>query len=460
MDKSKAAIYLRISRDIEGDAHGVDSQLLRCRKYAEQHELNVVKVYEDNDITASGTKTRPQFEQLLKDVANKDVSLVLAVDTDRLHRNLGDYVRLNEALAAGGAALVTINGGVVDLTTSSGILQADIMASVHANEVRHMSERGLASQEYRAGLGLYRGPAPFGYANKGKGVIEPIPDEAAVVKDVARRILSGESLMSIAKRVEASGVKSRQGVKWTATTIRKMVLAPTQAGLVTRHGEILGRGKWDPNIDEADWYQIKALLEDPARRTQQGQERRWQGSGVYKCGVCGAGLKGKTHKHRGNYTAYVCPNNHLTVNQVVLDEFIEDVVVGYLDKPENRLEVSRGDGDELPALLDERRALMQRSDELGALVATGDITPAQLKRANKVIGEKLDELNGRIAVLQEAGAPVAVLLDAEDVRAAWGRLSADKRALIIDALMDVTINRASHRGREFDYSRVNIEWKA
>lgn len=460
MDGSKTAIYLRISRDIEGDAHGVDSQLLRCRKYAEQHKLNVVKVYEDNDITASGTKTRPQFEQLLKDIANKNVSLVLAVDTDRLHRNLGDYVRLNEALAAGGAALVTINGGVVDLTTSSGILQADIMASVHANEVRHMSERGLASQEYRAGLGLYRGPAPFGYANKGKGVIEPIPDEAAVVKDVARRILSGESLISIAKRVEASGVKSRHGVKWTATTIRKMILGPTQAGLVTRHGEILGRGKWEPNIDEADWYQIKALLEDPARRTQQGQERRWQGSGVYKCGVCGTGLKGKTHKHRGNYTAYVCPNNHLTVNQVVLDEFIENVVVGYLDKPENRLEVTRGDGDELPKLLDERQALLQRSDELGALVATGDITPAQLKRANKIIGEKLDELNGRIAVLQEAGAPVSVLLDAEDVRVEWGWLSADERARLIDMLMDVTINRASHRGREFDYSRVNIELKA
>lgn len=460
MDKTKAAIYLRISRDLAGDAHGVDSQLLRCRKYAQQHDLNVVKVYEDNDITASGSKTRPQFEQLLTDLRDKKLTLVLAVDTDRLHRNLGDYVRLNEALAQAGAALVTINGGVVDLTTSSGILQADIMASVHANEVRHMSERGVASQEYRAGLGLFRGPAPFGYTNKGKGVIEPEPTEAAVVKDVARRLLSGESLMSIAKRVEASGVKSRRGVKWTATTLRKMILGPTQAGLVTHHGQILGRGKWEPNIDEADWYQIKALLEDPARRTQQGQERRWQGSGVYRCDVCGAGLKGKTHKHRGGYTAYVCPNNHLTVNQVVLDEYIEDVVIAYLDNPDAPLTATRGGGDELPGLLEKRRALMARSDNLGALVATGDITPAQLKRANEVLAAELQDLDVKIAKHQDTGGPLTVLLGADDLRACWARFSPDEKAQTIGTLMDVTIGRASHKGREFDYSRVHINWKA
>lgn len=460
MDKSKAAIYLRISRDTEGDAHGVDSQLKRCRKYAEQNDLNVVKVYEDNDITASGAKQRPQFEQLLADLKEKKITLVLAVDTDRLHRNLGDYVRLNEALAAGGAALVTINGGVVDLTTSSGILQADIMASVHANEVRHMSERGLASQEYRAGLGLYRGPAPFGYINKGKGVIEPDPGEAKVVKDVARSLLSGESLISIAKRVEASGVKSRHGVKWTATTLRKMILAPTQAGLVTHHGQILGRGKWEPNIDEADWYQIKALLEDPARRTQQGQARRWQGSGVYRCDVCGAGLKGKTHKHRGNYTCYVCPNNHLTVNQVVLDEFIDDVLLAYLDNPDAPITTTTGKGDELPKLLDERRAVMARSDDLGALVATGDITPAQLKRANKVLANQLEDLDVKIAKHQDTGGPLTVLLGADDLRACWSHFSPDEKAQTIGALMDVTIGRASHKGREFDYSRVHINWKA
>ena len=420
----------------------------------------MVKVYEDNDITASGAKQRPQFEQLLVDLRDKKITLVLAVDSDRLHRNLDDYVRLNKALAAGDAALATVNGGVVDLTTSSGKFLADIMASVHENEVRHMSERGLASQEYRAGLGLYRGPAPFGYINKGKGVIEPDPNEAKVVKDVARRLLSGESLMSIAKRVEASGVKSRQGVKWTATTIRKMILGPTQAGLVTRHGEILGRGKWEPNIDEADWYQIKALLEDPARRTQQGQERRWQGSGVYKCGVCGAGLKGKLHKHR-NYTCYVCPNNHLTVNQVVLDELVEDVVLGYLDNPEAPIRHTMGDADEsLDELLKQRRALMERSDDLGALVATGDITPAQLKRANKVLASQLEDLDVKIAKHQDTGGPVAVLLGADDLRTRWSRFSPDEKAQTIDDLMEVTINRASHKGREFDYSRVHINWKA
>ena len=120
-----------------------------------------------------------------------------------------------------------------------------------------------------------------------------------------------------------------------------------------------------------------------------------------------------------------------------------------------------GDADEsLDELLKQRRALMERSDDLGALVATGDITPAQLKRANKVLASQLADLDVKITKHQDTGGPVAVLLGADDLRTRWSRFSPDEKAQTIDDLMEVTINRASHKGREFDYSRVNINWKA
>lgn len=461
MDKTKTGIYVRISRDIEGDAHGVDSQRKSCTKYAKSNDMTVVEVYEDNDITASGAKVRPDFERLLDDIKHGDITLVLARDTDRLYRSLKDYVRLTEALKEGGAALITINGGTLDLTTSSGQLQAEIMASVHANEIRHMAERGIASQEYRAGLGMYRQPAPFGYINKGKGVIEPHPTDSKIVQEVARRVIAGETLFSITKWVASTGAKPKLGAKkWTTTNVRKMILSPTQAGLVTHKGEILGPGKWQANISETDWLKVKAILEDPARRTTQGQARRWQGSGVYRCAVCGAGLKAKTFKANGEYFAYVCPNNHLTVNQEKLDEHIEMIIIPYLDEKRNRIQLNMAtNGDRLPRLLDERRELVERSDTLGALAATGDMTPGQLKRANKVIAEQLEELDRKISKEKETASPIYQLLEAKNLTARWKNLSADLRAEIIGSLLEIEVDRAAHKGRKFDYDRVKVRWK-
>lgn len=67
----RVAIHTRISRtpkesgDLEGDQLGVKRQETECREYADMHELVVVDMMEDNDVSASTGRRRDSWESLL-----------------------------------------------------------------------------------------------------------------------------------------------------------------------------------------------------------------------------------------------------------------------------------------------------------------------------------------------------------------------------------------------------------
>src|SRR6476469_4142823 len=83
-----AAVYVRISDDVEGRALGVARQTDDGSALAASLGCSVVKVYSDNDISAStlSKKTRPEYEALLTDVRAGRVRVVIAYSNSRLTR--------------------------------------------------------------------------------------------------------------------------------------------------------------------------------------------------------------------------------------------------------------------------------------------------------------------------------------------------------------------------------------
>src|SRR5262245_36423336 len=116
----RAAVYVRISDDREGQGLGVKRQADDCRKLAERLGWTVVKTYQDNDISAFSGKRRPEYRRLLDDIAAGAIDAVLAWHTDRLHRSpleLEEYIRVCEPR---GVPTQTVTAGPVDLSTASG----------------------------------------------------------------------------------------------------------------------------------------------------------------------------------------------------------------------------------------------------------------------------------------------------------------------------------------------------
>src|SRR4051794_3952926 len=90
---ARAALYLRISKDVTGGALGVERQRQICRKIAKGRGWAIIDEYTDNDISAYGGKRRPEWERLLADVRVGVVDVVIAVDQDRLTRRLSELAQ-------------------------------------------------------------------------------------------------------------------------------------------------------------------------------------------------------------------------------------------------------------------------------------------------------------------------------------------------------------------------------
>jgi site-specific DNA recombinase len=64
-----AAIYARISADVEGKSLGVARQVEDCRTLAADRGWPVGAEYVDNDVSAYSGKPRREYERMLADLA-------------------------------------------------------------------------------------------------------------------------------------------------------------------------------------------------------------------------------------------------------------------------------------------------------------------------------------------------------------------------------------------------------
>lgn len=69
---------------------GVSRQKKEALELASRSGLNVIEIFEDNDISASrySRRTRPEFERMMERAGRGDFDTLLAWDLDRLIRSL------------------------------------------------------------------------------------------------------------------------------------------------------------------------------------------------------------------------------------------------------------------------------------------------------------------------------------------------------------------------------------
>ena len=196
MPPKAAAIYARISSDPDGLAAGVSRQIEDCRAFAERRCWPVADVYVDNDTSAYSGKKRPEYERMLDDLAAGIRDAVIVYHLDRLHRRpreLEDFLDLCQRSA------------------SATCLRHRRDRPRHTRRPlpcpypRRRGPQGERRQEptlIRKHLEIARrgkvsggGTRPYGYAEDRLTVV---CQEAAVIKEMAERLLAGDSLRSIA----------------------------------------------------------------------------------------------------------------------------------------------------------------------------------------------------------------------------------------------------------------------
>lgn len=301
----RIAIYTRISKDDKSYAIGVTEQARLCRGLiAERFPEAVITgpaclcrrcvaigtpadVYCDNDLSASGEKERPHYLRLVADINAGLIDAVVTVDTDRLHRSVRELVQdagYMEACKDHDIPTYTVKSGHLDLSTPSGRAFATVGATFARYEWEQMVERQKSAKRRNREAGLRTsGIAGFGYRldldkrgdrnrqipGTSTGLVKE-PREAAAIADGYRRVRAGCSLSELARRWNEAGFTTPPPYSkpFTVSAVRRILLRPANAALIGRpwpdSDQIIGKGVWEPIVDEDLWHAVTAIIRDNA----------------------------------------------------------------------------------------------------------------------------------------------------------------------------------------------------
>lgn len=459
---TRAAIYVRISRDTTGEGLGVQRQEEDCRQLAASRGWQVVGVYSDNDISAYSGKPRPNYQRLLDDIDSKHVQAVVAWHPDRLQRSPLELNHFIDLVNRSKCKVATVMAGGYDLTTAAGRLNARVLGDFARYESEQKSERVARKIQQSADQGKTHqgGARPFGWERDRRSLNDA---EAAVVRRAAELVLSGASVKTVTKAANESGIPPVGGGRWRDVQVRDMLLRPRNAGLVVYRGRPNGKtGNWEPILDEVTWRRVERILTDSARRTTPGAGgRKHLLSGLAVCGVCGHamyGAKGKPYKGVSK-DIYRCKANQcLTRDMESVDLHVSAVICERLAQPDAvELLVDREDtsADEAAAEAD---MLRQRLVDAASDYANDLITDEQLRTMTAIMRDRIESLDKVAQASRPRPAAMANLITATNVTGKWLDLDVAQRRAVIAELVTVTVMRTK-RGPGFRPEDVEVRWR-
>jgi site-specific DNA recombinase len=430
---TKAAIYLRISRDRTGEGLGVDRQREDCLELAATLGWDVAESYVDNDISATSGKPRPAYRKMLSDLESDQAQAIIAWHPDRLYRRAVDLAELVECCKKHNVQVATVNAGNVDLTTPTGRLVAGLLAQVAMYEGEHKAERWSRSwrQGREQGRPARTGSRLFGYTRDGQVIAE----EAAVARAMVDDLLGGVTILEIARKLERDSIQTTRGTAWRTGTVRQYLANPRIAGWSTLHGEIVAEGQWEPLVDREAWETVRGLL---ASRTRDTPPRVALLGGLIYCGKCGTRLV--TGMARKGRRIYRCPSARPGFDgcggtSAYLDR-IEEIVESYaqarLSDPrvvKRIVELRSTSG--ASQLVTEAASLEARLLELEASLDEPGVPVGSITRAMGRTRERLEELQRRLAE-SAAAAPAEAFIGG----APWPTDLSRRRQLVAVALGD------------------------
>ena len=224
--RKKVAGYARVSTDTEEQETSYETQKRYYTDYITgRSDWVFAGMYTDDGISATETKHREGFNQMIKDALDGKIDMIITKSVSRFARNTVDSLTTVRKLRDRGIGIYFEKENI-DTLDSKGELLITIMSSLAQEESRSISENtawgkrksfaeGKVSLAYSHFLGYDKGP-------DGEFIINP--EQAETVKRIYRLFLDGYSYAPICGILEQEGRKTPEGrTKWIDTTVKRIL---------------------------------------------------------------------------------------------------------------------------------------------------------------------------------------------------------------------------------------------
>ena len=301
----QAVSYVRVSsREQEREGFSIPAQRALVRDYATTHGLTVVRKFEDVE-TAKHTG-RPGFGEMLTFLKRTSKCRVVLVEkTDRLYRNLKDWVTLDELNLE--IHFMKENTVFSRASRSSEKLIHGMKVLMAKNYIDNLSEETRKGQRQKAAQGLWPSCAPLGYVNvtrDGGRMIEPDPARAPLVTKLFDTYATGRySLKDLTTLADELGLRSRKGRRLGRATLHHLLRSRIFSGDFDWDGTTYP-GTHLPIVSPELWSRVQELLTGRGVTRRRRATHDFAFSRLITCGHCGCALVGDRKKER--YTYYHC----------------------------------------------------------------------------------------------------------------------------------------------------------
>jgi DNA invertase Pin-like site-specific DNA recombinase len=467
------AIYARLSKAQDGSLEKCEWQVKLCRDYATARSIPVAEalVFTDDSLSAWKRRVRrPGWEQMMTLAEGSEIGGILVWKVDRFTRQPKDGEALIDLDTVG---LDGPGSGRFDFSTAMGRQQFRWACLQAVSESDNTSERCKAALRRKMEEGKPMGAGRI-YGFEIGGQIQR-PYEAAVIREVAKRMLAGETAQGVSRDLNRRGLSTARGKPWRSTVLTQMMIRPRNAGHVEHRGEIVGPIRdprtgevAEPILDPATYEDLLALVKSRRRGTP--VSGRYLLTGIMRCGRCGQPMMGKIVRRgtgpvetRTPTRMYICAKDstHDGCARSIKAEETEQLVANYMNAlladPRKFAKIRRDEA----ALDDERARLLSKVEDAEEMLAQletkwamEEITQRAYDRAKPVLDRKLASARSALADVARPSSRSSVTLAQA---AKWENMNDDeRRALILGAHVSITIEGPGGRGPRFMPERVVI----
>ncbi len=465
-------IWIRVSTEDQARGESPEHHEKRARYYAESKAWQVKEVYHLEAVSGKSVMSHPETQRMLKDILSGHIAGLIFSKLARLARNTRELLDFAEIFRENNADLVSLQEAI-DTSTPAGRLFYTMIAAMAQWEREEIAERVAASVPIRAKLGKpLGGQAPFGYRWENQKLV-PDPGEAPVRKLIYELFLEHRRKKTVARILNEKGYRTRKGIKFSDTTIDRLLQDPTAKGIHrANYTKSLGDNKkwvlkpkeeWietkvEAIVSEELWNQCNAILEkQKSSRKSPSRKTIHLFSGIAHC-CCGSKMYVPSNSPK--YTCYKCRNK---IGETDLEEvfhhqlksffFSSSEISDYLRKAD---QVIKDKEELLKTLSDEERKVRQDMDKTYRLYLEDQITSEgfgnrykPLEERVEQIGDQIPELQGEIDFLKiQYLSRDEMLSEAKDLYSRWTDLITEEKRKIIESITenvtigteDVTIN--------------------
>ena len=360
--------YVRLSRDDnKRNYSSIENQKLIIQKYAEENNMIVRHIYEDDGISGYSFN-RPQFQNMMANLGSIDV--IVAKDLSRIGRHNAKVLLFLEEMEEQGKRVILIDDNYDSLYSDDDII--GIKTWDNERHVKNTSRKVKRIKKMEQENGTLKCAPPFGYTrhplNKQMVLID---EEAAAILNLEKDLyLEGNGIRKIAEilsdrgvptptmlqkeRFQALGLSYHREVAymWSYGMVKDTLFNDYHNGVLRTHKRermtINGKDKkisrdqqyvfpdHHPKIFDDDTMKLLFEVKDSRHHSQYRGQRKHINlfSGCLYCKDCGMKLTAINRPNRGKY--YVCGTYNKKGKQfceyahLVTEETLMDALVKYL----------------------------------------------------------------------------------------------------------------------------------